>query len=92
MKPALSSGLVSKGVPDEHLRSLIHFPEGSVGASEELVLLQAINALCKAHGYGRVAQRVAMVDELWRRPAMRHHYERVNAELREQLDEAFKSR
>ena len=56
------------GVTNEQLACLNTWPEGTVGHSEDIKLIALVNELCKRHGYGRMGQLVAAVEEIWRDP------------------------
>ena len=56
-------------VENAELECLILWPAGTVGAQEERQLIQLLNLLCQRHGYGRVPQLTAAIDEIWRDPS-----------------------
>jgi len=65
-------------VTDEQLKSLIRWPEGTVGYNDELHTLRQMKQLCEEHGYGRVPQLAKQIEDLWRHP------ENVEKYLKEQ--------
>jgi len=62
----------------EQLKSLIMWPEGTVGYQNELDMLTKMRALCEEHGYGRVPQIANAIEDIWRNP------ENVEKYLKEQ--------
>ena len=62
----------------EQLKSLIMWPEGTVGYQNELGMLVKMRALCEEHGYGRVPQIANAIEDIWRNP------ENVEKYLKEQ--------
>jgi hypothetical protein len=52
----------------EQLKSLIRWPEGTVGYQNELDMLIKMNAFCEEHGYGRIPQIASEIEEIWRNP------------------------
>ena len=62
----------------EQLKSLIMWPEGTVGYQNELDMLVKMHALCEKHGYGRVPQIANAIEDIWRNP------ENVEKYLKEQ--------
>jgi hypothetical protein len=59
-----------EGVPDEALKCLLSYPEGTKGREEQWQLLLLINSLCKTHGYGGFPQMCNWVEKLWRNPEL----------------------
>ena len=51
------------------LSCLNGWPEGTVGYRNDELLIMEVVQLCRQHGYGRVAQMVEGVHEIWRDPA-----------------------
>lgn len=57
-----------EGVSNDALACLNSWPEGTVGYYNEVQLIALVNDLCKKHGYGRMAQLVQGIEEIWRNP------------------------
>lgn len=55
-------------VPLDDLKCLVVWPEGTVGHIQELTIIELLNELCKQHGYGRVPQLAAAIEDIWRHP------------------------
>ena len=55
-------------ITDEQLACLNSWPEGTVGHIQEQQLISVVHQLCKQHGYGRMAQLVQGIEEIWRNP------------------------
>lgn len=53
------------GVDDEKLSCLNSFPKYAIEHKEDEYLIKKLNALCKKHGYGRVAQLCHQIREIW---------------------------
>jgi len=53
--------------PDD-IECLISWPKGSAGEREERLLLHTLISLANAHGYGRLSQLAAQLEDLWRHP------------------------
>jgi hypothetical protein len=62
----------------EQIKSLIRWPEGTVGYQNELDMLIKMRALCEEYGYGRVPQIANAIEDIWRNP------ENVEKYLKEQ--------
>lgn len=60
---------------DKDLECLILWPKGTQGWQSDKDLLTVLNALCKARGYGAVAQIVTWIEELWRNPNKKQWFE-----------------
>lgn len=58
------------------LACLNTWPSGSMGEAQDKVLLQQLLTLCEQHGFGRVPQLAAEIEEIWRDPAQREMYQR----------------
>lgn len=61
------------------LNCLITWPPGSVGEAEDTLMLQQLLALCRKHGFGRVPQLAASIEEIWRDPTKVEDYEKSKA-------------
>ena len=46
---------------------LIAWPKGTIGAHSEAQVLMTILHLCNEHGYGRISQLTAGVEQQWRK-------------------------
>jgi len=44
------------------------WPEGTVGYGRDQKLIKQLNDLCKEHGYGRIPQLAAAIEDIWRTP------------------------
>lgn len=78
-------------VSDELLELLNGFPAGTMGFAEEEALLKALNLLCREHGYGRVPQLCAWLEELWRHPDRAEAFRTMRAGRVAQWEYAFDS-
>jgi hypothetical protein len=61
----------------EQLECLITWPRGSKGWQSERALLAVLLMLCKGHGFGRVPQLCAAIEEIWRDPSRREAHEKL---------------
>lgn len=52
-------------IPDEDLEVLCLYPDNTVGFAKDLVLVKALNQLCREHGYGRVPWMAQHIRGLW---------------------------
>lgn len=69
------------GVSDKFLDCLNSWPEGTRGYVQEQELISILNSLCKNHGYGRVPQLAASIEEIWRNPEVKIiEYEKIQDE------------
>lgn len=59
------------------LEVLNAWPVGTVGYSQDEILIRALNELCLIHGYGRVHQLASDLYNLWEYPSGRVLYERL---------------
>jgi hypothetical protein len=71
----------------EQLKSLIRWPEGTVGYQNELDMLIKMRALCEAHGYGRVPQIAAEIEDIWRNPENVEKYLKKQKEHNDLMEE-----
>lgn len=55
-------------VPDEAAHTLNCWPDGTVGYFREAELIGRLLGMCREHGYGRVGQLAAQIEDLWRHP------------------------
>lgn len=55
-------------VSTDEIECLIVWPEGSVGEREERHLLHTLINLANIHGYGRLSQLAAQLEDIWRNP------------------------
>ncbi len=77
------------------LECLILWPKGSVGYAEEYALVSSLLRLCDRHGYGRVPQLAAAIEEIWNDPSKRAVYEEMkkrHEDLMREDKEAINSR
>jgi len=72
---------------DEALKSLIMWPEGTVGYHNELNLLKQMRDMCDKHGYGRVPQLANAVEDLWRNPENIEKYQKEQKAHNDQMEE-----
>lgn len=56
------------GLPNEVLECLNSWPEGTEAHFSEQHLINTLNRMCQEHGYGRVPQIAAALEEIWRNP------------------------
>ena len=75
---------------EESLKSLIRWPEGTVGYYSELKLLKQIKELCDEHGYGRVPQLSEQVCDIWRNPENVDKYLKQQKEHNDFMEECRK--
>ncbi len=61
-----------------------------MGESEERLLVERLLSLCQQHGFGRVPQLAAQIEEIWRDPARREVYERSKVRHQRMMEEARK--
>ena len=71
---------------EESLKSLIMWPEGTVGYYSELSLVRKIKELCDEHGYGRVPQIAEQVNDIWNNPESVEKYLKQQAKRAELMD------
>lgn len=54
-------------VPTEKdLECLILWPDGTIGALKEKILLNCLLSMCKVFGFGRVPQLAKEIEDIWR--------------------------
>jgi len=75
----------------EELNSLNSWPPNTIGHSNETVLISLLFELCKAHGFGRVPQITAGIEEIWRNPERVAYYQQQRNQRLDQLkdDKSF---
>jgi len=74
-----------EGVSNESLSCLNSWPEGTVGWHNEQKVIALLNSLCKDHGYGRIPQLAAQIEQVWRDPEMAEHFRKVREKRLEQM-------
>lgn len=67
-------------ISDNSLECLNSWPEGTAGYDIDAELISIINLLCKQHGYGRVPQIAASIEDLWRHPEKLVEYQAAHDE------------
>ena len=72
------------------LECLILWPKGSRGYDVEREMIADLLALCKDHGFGRVPQVAAAIEEIWRDPGMVEKYKRLKIGHEKMMEEAKK--
>lgn len=60
----------------DELECLICWPKNTVGEREERALTKALLELCRQHGFGRVPQLAAQIEDIWRNPDKVMQYEK----------------
>jgi len=58
----------------EDLQVLNMWPPGTVGETEDSEMIKTLLDLCQKHGFGRVPQVAAEIEDLWRHPEKRQDY------------------
>lgn len=76
---------MSEEIPDlsETLDCLVMWPDDTHGFQREQVLVRTLNRLSQQHGYGRVAQVMQQLEELWRNPDSLEAFEVVRQDYLE---------
>jgi hypothetical protein len=74
-----------EGVDDELLSCLNSWPEGTVGHQNEKAVIAVLNLLCKQHGYGRIPQLCAQIEQVWREPKMAERFRKAREKRLEQM-------
>lgn len=69
------------------LVSLNSWPEGTVGYNQENQLIAILLALCVEHGFGRVPQITAQIEDIWRNPEKVEEYFRIRNKRLQLLEE-----
>ncbi len=72
------------------LDCLVTWPRGTVGEHNDRFLIEQLLSLCQLHGFGRVPQLAAQIEEIWRDPARCEVYERSKVRHLQMMDEARK--
>jgi len=70
------------------LECLICWPPGSRGEEEERLLIGVLLALCEEHGFGRVPQLAAQIEDIWRNPSKVKSFESAKHEHLKMIKEA----
>lgn len=74
-------------VEDSELNVLNGWPEGTQGYHSEDLLIKALNALCRIHGYGRVHQLTEQIRDIWYRPEKQEEYAKFREDHLKRLAE-----
>ena len=73
----------------EELECLMIWPEGTTGEKSERALINDLFNLCKKHGFGRVPQITAAIEEIWRNPASVKKYKKIQKTHRKLMRDSF---
>lgn len=57
--------------------ALVLFPPGSLGEEHDRRMLRELLGLCEMHGFGRVPQAAAAIEDIWRNPERLEHYKKL---------------
>ena len=78
-------------VSDEDLALLNTGLPGTVGHQNDASLIHELNELCKKHGYDRVPQLTAWIEEIWRdQPGTWEKFEELQKVFMRQAEETRK--
>lgn len=70
----------------EELQCLIMWPEGTNGAKRERALIDTLFYLCEEHGFGRVPQITAAIEDIWRNPENVKKYKKMQETHRKLIE------
>lgn len=75
-------------VPEEDLKCLNAWPEGTIGHGEEQHLIRHLNRVCQKFGYGRVNQLVSSIRDIWYNPENVQKYQTERDQRLNQLKQS----
>jgi hypothetical protein len=69
---------------------LVLYPPGTAGEGKDRRMIRTLLELCETHGFGRVPQVTAAIEDIWRNPERLEHYKKLKEKHLELLARARK--
>jgi hypothetical protein len=81
-------GSVDDGKPPaiQDLECLNAFPEGTIGHTNDDIMIKALYSLCSVYGYGRVPQVAAQIEGIWRDRSLIEKHKNVREKLLKMME------